>query len=157
MRTKKEVKKYRAAFYAMDFNHMGSIGLDDLEKAFKIANVDINQEDITKLLLASDNPSKKRIDYTEFLIISIDKKKYLTKENLLSAFKYFDVNDSGLIESNDLKDALLRFGKRVVHSEAIEKIILEVIKSHQNSISFDQFMELFDINDSNENISDNKE
>lgn len=146
MRTKKEIKKYKAAFYAMDFNHMGSIGLDDLEKAFQIANVDISIDEITKLLLVSDNPSKKRIDYTEFLIISINKKKYLTKENLLSAFKYFDVNDSGMIESSDLKDALLRFGKRVVHSEDIDKIILEVIKSHHNTILLEEFMELFDMN-----------
>ena len=86
----------------------------------------------------------------------IDKKSILTEENLNDAFDYFDINDTGDIEFDNLNSALLRSGKRYVNSDDVNSIINEVMvnlkKNEINGISKDEkclkiskedFMEIF--------------
>ena len=88
---------------------------------------------------------KGKIDYSEFLIASMNQKKNIKKEKLIQAFKYFDIDDSGYIDSADLKNALLRCGKKIVNEEEIEKIIDEVNIDNQKKISLETFMKLFEV------------
>ena len=48
-----------------------------------------------------------------------------------------------LIDSNDLKNTLLRFGKDVINQKDIEKIILEATKETDNKININQFINLY--------------
>ena len=64
----------------------------------------------------------------------------------MSAFKYFDVDESGFIDANDLKNALLRSGKKILNSKEIDKMIEEVTQKNQEKISLEDFLKLFQIN-----------
>ena len=135
---------YRKAFYAMNFKHTGSIDLDELEKSFEIGKVNVKRDDLIKLIKLADENNKGSLDYTELLIASINKKDLFTEEKLKMAFQYFDVNNSGIIESSDLKDAMLRFGKKIINSEDVNKLIQEVTKNMlKDSLSLDEFMNIF--------------
>ena len=142
--TDKEKVVYRKAFYAMDFKHTGSIDLDELEKSFEIGKVNVKKEDLIKLIKLADENNKGSLDYTELLIASTNKNDLFTEEKLKMAFQYFDVNNSGIIESSDLKDAMLRFGKKIINNEDVNKLIQEVTKNMmKDSLSLDEFMNIF--------------
>ena len=42
------------------------------------------------------------ISYSEFLTVTVDRKQYLTKSRLKMVFKFFDVDESGCIDFNEI-------------------------------------------------------
>jgi len=142
--TQKELKELKKAFYAIDYDHTGKINIDELEKAFRQCNLNVSQEELEKIIAFSDDHGTGKIEYTDFIVASINQKKLIDKEKLVTAFKYFDVDDSGFIDASDVKKALLRSGKNIIHDEEIEKIIEEVTSFEMPKISLEDFLKLFD-------------
>lgn len=137
-----EINKYKSAFFAMDLKHIGSLTFEELEISYKLANFNITKEDIESIFLYADDYSKGSLDYTEFLIASVNKKLLLNIDSLKAAFSYFDVNCSGFIEIEDLKDSFLRLGKEIIDIYDIQKIINEV--SNTDSLSLEDFFSIFE-------------
>ena len=75
------------------------------------------------------------IEYGEFLVAEMDKKKDLNKTNLELAFKKFDVDGDGHITGEEIK-ALL--GDQIEESKW-EKIIREVDKNGDGEIELKEF------------------
>jgi calcium-dependent protein kinase len=51
------------------------------------------------------------INYTEFLTATMGIKSLLTEERLHNLFSQFDVDDTGFISSENLKEAFIRLGR----------------------------------------------
>ena len=145
MLNEKEVNKYKTAFYAIDIRHNGTIDLDELEHSFHVANIHIEQNELMRIIQMIDDSGKGSLDYTEFLIGCIDKDEIITTEKINAAFKYFDVDGSGKIEINDLKDAMLRFGKKVINVKDVRLLITEVFGEDKYEIKQDDFLFMFDL------------
>ena len=47
-----------------------------------------------------------KLDFHEFMAGAVDHQKLLTKQNLQYMFKLFDVNNDGVIELDEFKNAL---------------------------------------------------
>ena len=139
-----ELKKYKRAFYAIDFKHNGTITKEELIKAFEIGKIEITNENVDFVFKLCDENRKGSLDYTEFLMCAYDKNDLLTEKKLELAFQYFDVDNSGIIEIHDVKDAMLRFGKNVVDSDDTKKLIMEITKDEKvESIELQKFVEMF--------------
>ena len=139
-----ELKKYKRAFYAIDFKHNGTISKEELKRAFEIGKIEITDDNINKVFKLCDENQKGSLDYTDFLMCAYDKKYLLTDKKLNLAFQYFDVDNSGIIEIHDVKDAMLRFGKNVVDSDDTKKLIMEITKDENvDSIILEQFVQMF--------------
>lgn len=140
-----EIKQYKNVFYAIDFNHDGTIDKDELEKAFELSGIPITNDELKRILSASIDPlNKQSLDYTEFIMVCLNLKEIMTKEKVETAFNYFDIDNSGHIEASDVYKALLRFGKKVINEDDVYKMIREVTKSPtKQEISFDEFAKLF--------------
>ena len=139
-----ELKKYKRAFYAIDFKHNGTISKEELKRAFEIGKIEITDDNINKVFKLCDENQKGSLDYTDFLMCAYDKKYLLTETKLNLAFQYFDVDNSGIIEIHDVKDAMLRFGKNVVDSDDTKKLIMEITKDENvDSIILEQFVQMF--------------
>jgi calcium-dependent protein kinase len=136
-----EIKNLKKAFYAIDQSHEGFIDKGELERAFELAKISISQEELQKIIDSADDMG--RLDYSEFLIASLNQKKFIDKEKLVSAFKYFDIDDSGYIDSSDLKNVLLRSGKNVLNVNELDKILEEVSQQQQQKLSFSEFLKIF--------------
>jgi calcium-dependent protein kinase len=142
--SRKEIKKLRDAFYAIDVDHRGQINIDELDKAFKLAGVKASPQELKNIIESSENHRAGVIDYTEFLVASMNQKKIVDKEKLISAFNYFDIDGSGYICSSDLKNVLLRSGKKVLKDEDIDSMLVEVTNmKDQKKISLSEFLGLF--------------
>jgi Ca2+-binding EF-hand superfamily protein len=77
------------------------------------------------------------IDYSEFVIASMNEKNLLTNDKLQAAFKMFDKDNSGSISSQEIKD-VLGFGKGMTN-EAVELVIKQVDENGDGEISFEEF------------------
>ena len=68
-------------------------------------NKSITQE-IINTFDSIDTDQSGKIDYTEFLAVTMEKSVYLKEEKLYAAFKLFDTNDDGNISIKELKSVL---------------------------------------------------
>jgi calcium-dependent protein kinase len=64
------------------------------------------QEEVDRVLAAADSDGNGFLDYTEFLVASMNKQTLLCKENLEAAFIAFDTDGSGSITVEELKTML---------------------------------------------------
>ena len=141
--SQKELKRLRDAFSAIDINNSGFIEFNELELAFKNAEIVISKEELYDIF--KDGEFDGKIDYTEFISASLDQKSFICKENIISAFKYFDADSNGEIDSKDLKKVLLKTGRNVINLEELDETILE-INHNKDKISIKEFLELFGLN-----------
>jgi calcium-dependent protein kinase len=139
----KDINKLRQTFYAMDINQQGQINLFELENAFKQAGISVSEEELKKIIEMVNEENDGVLDYSEFLVACLNQKKFVDKEKLIYAFNYFDIDGSGYIDASDLKNALLRSGKKILNTEDIEAMIEEV--AHKEKISLEEFLGLFDM------------
>ena len=144
MMSHSEIKQYKQMFYLVDFDHDGTISRTEIEKAFTMSGMSVTNEEIKKILTASDDVNKQSLYYSEFIIVCLNLKKLITREKVEGAFNYFDIDNSGAIEALDIKNALLRFGKRILNEDDVYKMIREVTKKpNKKDISFDEFVSIF--------------
>ena len=132
-----EINIYKNAFYALDFNHNGCITHSDLVKGYKLANVDITDNEISNLLKKFDLETRDGLDYTEFIMAGIDKKELFNHEKIIKAFNYFDINNSGFIEYEDLYETFLKMGKECIESEGIKYLIHNFIQNSNKMLTND--------------------
>ena len=90
-----------------------------------------------------DQNFKGAIDYTEFLMAGVNREQLLSEGNLTKAFNYFDINNSGLIENEDLYNCLLRNGKKCINTKDINFFIYEVLKDLDDKKGYDKDSEIF--------------
>ena len=60
MLSQTELKTLKQAFYAIDYDHTGCINIEALEKAFKIAGIDISTDEVKKIIETADG----KLDYS---------------------------------------------------------------------------------------------
>ena len=136
-----ELKKYKTALYAFDYAHNGYVDLCELNKVFELLQTDISEEQIK--ILSNAFEGKKYLNYSEFIMCCLNLKEVITIEKLESAFRYFDINNDGFIDTSDIKKVMLRFGKKILNEDDIKKIIMEVEKNENYCISKKDFFNLF--------------
>ena len=94
----------------------------------------IDDDEIDKIFSAIDTDGSGAIDYSEFLMATMNEQQLLSKEKLKAAFKMFDKDNSGTISREEIKEALGNVGEEVA-----EKIISEVDDNDDGEISFEEF------------------
>jgi Ca2+-binding EF-hand superfamily protein len=85
-----------------------------------------------------------KINYSEFLFAAMDFKKNVDRDKLIAAFSYFDIDKTGQIGINDIEEALLRSGKKVIDKEDIRQLIVSATKGKEvSTINLDEFLDIF--------------
>ena len=138
-----ELAPYKSAFYAFDFKNKGIITIDEIKKIFEIYNINITETQIKRIMTICDEPNKKYLTYTEFILCCINIGDILTPEKLMNAFFFFDMDNNLIIDSTDLQNVLLRCGKYVINKKDIDKILLEATKEKDNKIGIKEFIYMY--------------
>ena len=136
-----DIDSLRETFQALDINHSGVLSKKELDAGFKLIGLKINEEEINNIISKIEDSDEHSIDFSTFLLASIDLNKYVDKNKLILAFSYFDIDKSNSITIADLEESLLRLGKKVIYKNDLLQIILEA--NNKDSISFNEFMLLF--------------
>ena len=78
------------------------------------------------------------INYTEFLAVTVDRRKAITENNLLFAFHHFDIDNTGCITEENLEECFRREGKHLSHEE-LSSMLNQVTCSTPGRVHYEEF------------------
>mmetsp|Transcript_611 Transcript_611/g.1040 ORF Transcript_611/g.1040 Transcript_611/m.1040 type:complete len:486 (-) Transcript_611:2593-4050(-) len=133
-----EIKELKDAFIAMDISNSGDLTFDDIQTALRQQGYTVAGEKIAQIISNSGLSKSGRIPYSDFLTMTIASKSMLIEQNLWEAFKMFDIDNSGFITAENLKNVFHTMAKSY-DDAAIAQMIAEADTGHDNVISFDEF------------------
>lgn len=133
-----EVAGLKEAFEMMDTNKRGKINLEELRLGLLKGGQNIPEADLQILMEAADVDGDGSLNYGEFVAVSVHLKKMANDEHLHKAFSFFDRNQSGFIEIEELRNAL---NDEVDTSgeDVINAIMHDVDTDKDGRISYEEF------------------
>ena len=131
-------------FNQIDVNGDGKINKDEFLKGLqsKISS-DTLKKDVDQIFQNIDMDNNGYIEYEEFVRAAVNKEHFISENVLRFAFRYFDKDDSGEIDFDEIESVFKESitDKTNVH-EALEKIIKEVDTNGDGKISFNEFADI---------------
>ena len=138
---KQEKEQIDKVFRAMDINGDGKLSKDEIQQGFaQYFGRSLDDKEVDEMFEKVDADGSGAIDYSEFVVATMNEKNMLSNNKLQTAFKMFDKDGGGSISTDEIKQ-VLSFGQNLD-----EKVIAEVIKqvdaNGDGEISFEEFAEM---------------
>ncbi|CAJ1348617.1 unnamed protein product [Effrenium voratum] len=131
-----ERKQVRDAFLAIDKDRSGTITLNEFKQAVE-QNLQIDDETLEKAFKALDANHKDEVNYHEFLAAMVSSRIALHDHLLKVAFRRFDVDGSGYITAENLRDVL---GETFEGNE-VQTLLSEADLKHDGRISYEEWIQ----------------
>lgn len=107
--------KLRNAFRTLDADNSGTLTITEIRSAFN--ELSLSEEEVNGIFERIDFNGDGEINYTEFLAVTVDRRKAITENNLLFAFHHFDIDNTGYITRENLEECFRREGKHLSDEE----------------------------------------
>eukprot|EP00917_Polyrhabdina_sp_WS-2016_P024564 GHVP01053126.1.p1 GENE.GHVP01053126.1~~GHVP01053126.1.p1 ORF type:complete len:532 (+),score=87.37 GHVP01053126.1:789-2384(+) len=132
--TSAEIRGIKEHFLAIDTSREGTIKVEELQEA--LSQTSLNQTDITRIFDCMDSSRDSEISYNDFIAAMICTKIQSNEELLRLAFQRLDIDNSGFITLQNLKDIL-----GGIHNErVIESMFAEIDFDSSGQINFEDFL-----------------
>ena len=92
----------------------------------------ISEEEVDKMFREIDIDGNGTIDYTEFVMATMNQQNMMSNDKLMQAFKMFDKDGSGTISADEIRNVL--GSGSTLTEDAIEDIIKEVDENGDGEI-----------------------
>lgn len=136
--SKKEKENLSSIFKAFDKNGDGMLSKDEIKEGYqKIFGYAINDEQIEEMFSRVDLDNSGYIDYSEFVVATMNEKNLFSEKKLKAAFKMFDVDGSGTISKDEVKESLQKIQK--FSDDELSEIMGQVDENGDGEISFEEF------------------
>jgi len=133
---------FRAAFNIYDRAGTGEIPTSVLGTVMKNLGQNLKPDQLQECIEAVDGDGSGTVDFEEFLALMAKKTKEAEDEQeLREAFRVFDKNNRGVIDTNDLK-TIFKALDPDMDDEEIEQIINEVDEDGSGTVDFEEFLKL---------------
>jgi len=137
-----QISDFRAAFNIYDRDGKGFIPTSLLGTVMKNLGHNLKPEQLQECIEAVDGDGSGTVDFEEFLALMAKKTKEAEDEQeLREAFRVFDKNNRGVIDTNDLKTIFKALDPDMLDEE-IEQIISEVDEDGSGTVDFEEFLKL---------------
>jgi len=93
------------------------INADELRAAIKNSAMDIPEQKIDEIIDEVDYFGNKKINYTEFLVATLDVKAFLDDSKVQALFSQFDTDNSGKITKENIVTAMAKIGHDITQAE----------------------------------------
>ncbi|KAF4356708.1 hypothetical protein CsatB_016383 [Cannabis sativa] len=134
-----EVAGIKEGFNLMDTSSRGRINTDELRAGLHKLGHQIPDADVHILMEAGDVDKDGYLDYGEFVAISVHLRKMGSDdEHLHKAFEFFDKNQTGFIEIDELRHCLADDVEEN-NEEVVEAIMQDVDTDKDGKISYEEF------------------
>ena len=88
----------------MDLNGDGKLSKDEIKQGYKdYYDKELNDDELDEMFAKVDADGSGEIEYSEFVIATMNEKNLLSNNKLQSAFKMFDKDGGGTISTDEIK------------------------------------------------------
>lgn len=136
--SKSEMNELQLAFKDLDTNMDAKLSWAEIKAGYKKYLPHITDAEIDRILEIADADGSGEIDYSEWVVATIDKNKLLSDEKMRAAFSLFDKDGGGTISPGEIKEVLGIGGKKF-DEKIWNDIVLEVDADGDEEISYDEF------------------
>jgi len=138
---KDEKDELLKTFKELDLDHDGQLTHDELMIGYsKTMGEEEARREVDRIFACIDVNNTGAIDFTEFLLATVDHKKLLSQERMTQVFKMFDTDGSGTIDRNEIKAF---FSMSENNDEGfVKELIEEVDANGDGEISFQEFKDM---------------
>ncbi|KAF5179727.1 Calcium-dependent protein kinase [Thalictrum thalictroides] len=133
-----QVDDIEEMFKKIDTDHDGMVSIEELKAGLHNFATQLAEPELQMLIEAVDTNGKGNLDYEEFVAVSLHLQRMANDEHLHKAFAYFDKNDNGYIELEELQSALMEDGA-ADFVDVANDIFQEVDTDKDGKISYDEF------------------
>jgi calcium-dependent protein kinase len=103
MLTQQELNHLAEQFKQFDKDGSGALSPDEVKLALReVQGVDYNEQEIQEIIKKIDIDGDGEINYSEFLMASLNQNAFLSSERLEAAFRMFDIDGNGEISIQEL-------------------------------------------------------
>ncbi|CAF0983982.1 unnamed protein product [Rotaria magnacalcarata] len=141
--TNAQRQELKDAFDVFDSDGSGKISARELGNIFKALNIKVNDHGLKHLMNEMDTDRSGQIEFEEFsrVMAATYFKKY-SEDELRAAFRQFDEDGSGYIQSSELEHIMRKMGRHFTN-EQIDAMAKALDTSGDGKIGFDEFVQLF--------------
>jgi len=137
--SKEDCDFLREVFIIFDESGSGKLTKDQLIKGLNIVlSEEESEKEVNRLMNIIDVDGNGFIEYEEFLRAGLNKTKIITKENLETSFKLYDINKRGKINAREL-GMVLGQGDDNIKIEVWQELIDEADIDKDGEINFNDF------------------
>merc|ERR1712146_560487 len=138
---KDEKDELYKTFKQLDLDGDGQLTHDELMVGYtKTMGEEEARREVDRIFKTIDVNGTGAIDFTEFLLATVNHKKLLSQERMTQVFKMFDKDGSGTIDRQEIREF---FSMQGDNDEAfVKELIDEVDKNGDGEISFDEFKDM---------------
>ena len=123
----------------MDKNRDGIIDKEELVKGFDEL-LGVKEDEVERIIKQADADGNGELEYSEWVIATINKRELLSDDKLLMAFQLFDQDGGGSISAEEIKE-MLGFGKNS-NDKIWDDVVNEVDDDGDGEIVFEEFKEM---------------
>ena len=142
MTDQKQIDSLREEFEQIDADKTGMISAEELKMYVAKSNMNLTDAEVDNIISEVDYFGNKKINYTEFLVATIDINKFLDDKKLQAIFNQFDTDGSGVITTENIVTAMSKIGHQITQNELDEIMKMHDIKG-DGVISFEEFKAIF--------------
>ena len=134
----------KTVFQIFDKDGNGRISKEEVGCLLKSLGRDFAEEDIKKLIAETDKDNNGTIELAEFIaymdVVSVKPLSQL--EEVVEAFKIFDIDNNGWITCDEFKSILMNFGGDFTERE-VEEIFRESDLNNDGKLAYAEFIEIW--------------
>lgn len=113
MADQNSIEELRGEFVNIDKDRTGLINAEELKQAIKASDINIPDEQVEKIINEVDYFGNGKINYTEFLVATLDVKAFLDDNKMQAIFNQFDTDGSGVITKENIIAAMNKIGHSI--------------------------------------------
>ncbi|XP_052105384.1 calmodulin-beta-like [Mytilus californianus] len=136
------IAEFKEAFGLFDKDNNGQITSSELGTVMRSLGQNPTNADITDMINEVDSDGSGTINFTEFTNMMGKKMENSNPvEDLREAFKIFDKNNDGKIDTNELKKVMVNIGEKLTDEEANE-MIKEADVDGDGKVNYEEFVKM---------------
>ncbi|CAI2382640.1 unnamed protein product [Moneuplotes crassus] len=138
--TDEQKNELKEAFSLFDKDGDGTITIDELSVVMKSIGQNGSREAVKEMVKDIDDDDDGEVSFDEFMKLMAKKmKEGETDEELIEAFKTFDLNGTNYITEDELAEIMEKYGEKMPRDE-VHKMFLEADKTGDGTLTFEEFV-----------------
>lgn len=140
--TPQQLDELKEAFAIYDLDGDGSITTRELGSVMRALGLNPTEAEILNFIKEVDLDDSGSINFDEFAVLMVDKMKDIdSEEDIIAAFKVFDMENKGYITQHELRHVMTNLGEKLTDQE-VSDMMREADADGDGKINYEDFVKI---------------